>query len=306
MKKCLILGAGGFLGKAICSKLCDDYEIIAYDRIESDELVKLNNVKQIIGDFVHTNDFTDILQGIDVVIHLISTSIPSDDTSHIREEISENIIPTVSLLESMVKANVKDILFVSSGGTVYGETGDKLNSVEALLNPICSYGVQKKVIEAYLQFYGIRYGINYKIARISNPYGLGQNINKPQGVIPIFIRNLLNNKEIVIFGDGTDVRDYIYMDDVVNIIERIMTYEGNEHIFNVGTGEAYSLNEIIDKIVKISGKQYKNIEYHIARKCDVHKSLLEVECTYKLLGYRPQMTLDEGIKILYERLKGES
>lgn len=306
MKKCLILGAGGFIGKTICNKLCDEYEIVAYDRMETEELNQLKNVKQIVGDFAHTSDFTDILQGIDVVIHLISTSIPSDDTSHIREEISENIIPTVTLLESMVKANVKDILFVSSGGTVYGDTGDKLNSVDDPLNPICSYGVQKKVIEAYLQFYGIRYGINYKIARITNPYGLGQNINKPQGVIPIFIRNLLNNKEIMIYGDGTDVRDYIYMDDVVNIIERILTYEGKEHIFNVGTGEVYSLNEIIDKIVKISGKQYKNIVYQMARKCDVHKSLLEVECTYELLGYRPQMTLDEGIKTLYERLNGES
>lgn len=302
MKRCLILGAGGFIGKAICSRLCDTYEIIAYDRQVTEELKSLKNVKQIIGNFVTMEDFTDILQGIDVVIHLISTTLPSDDTSHIRKEIAENVMPTVGLLESMVKADVKEILFVSSGGTVYGETGDRVNDVSARLNPVCSYGVQKKVIEAYLEFYGIRYGLKYKIARISNPYGLGQDINKTQGVIPIFIRNLLNGKEILIYGDGTDVRDYIYIDDVANIIEKILAYEGERHIFNIGTGKVYTLNEIIDKIVKITGKNYEKIVYKGKRKCDVHKALLEVESTWEILGYRPKIPLDQGIRLLYERL----
>ncbi len=302
MKRCLILGAGGFIGKAICRQLYAAYDITAYDRQKSDELDELKKVKQIIGDFVSTTDFTDILQGIDVVIHLISTTLPSDDTAHIREEINENLIPTVSLLESMVKTGVKEILFVSSGGTVYGETGEKINDVKAPLKPICSYGVQKKVIEAYLQFYGIRYGMNYKIARISNPYGLGQDTNKPQGVIPIFIRNLLNNKPITVYGDGTDVRDYIYLDDVTRVIERMLAYEGEEHIFNVGSGEVYSLNQIIDKITKVANISYRAVEYQKARKCDVHRAMLEVESTWEALGYRPQTTLDEGIRELYTRL----
>lgn len=302
MKRCLILGAGGFIGKAICHRLCNAYEIVAYDIQESNELKELKNVRQIIGDFVNTTDFTEILQGVDIVIHLISTTLPSDDTTHIREEIQENIIPTVSLLESMVKSGVKEILFVSSGGTVYGETGEKVNDVNAPLNPVCSYGVQKKVIETYLQFYGVRYGINYKIARVSNPYGLGQDIHKLQGVIPIFIRNLLNSQPITVYGDGTDVRDYIYMDDVTNIIERMLAYEGEESIFNVGTGTVYTLNEIIDKIVKITGREYAQIEYQEKRKCDVHKALLEVESTWEILGYKPKMPLDEGIRVLYERL----
>lgn len=303
MKKCLILGAGGFIGKSLCRKLSENYRIIAYDRAYANELEELDNTRQVIGDFTKTQDFTDILQGIDVVIHLISTTLPTEDTAHIGEEIADNIIPTVALLESMVKNNVKEIIFSSSGGTVYGETGERLNNIEYPLHPICSYGVQKKVIETYLEFYGIRYGINYKIARITNPYGIGQDINKPQGVIPIFIRRLLEDDEITIFGDGTEVRDYIYMDDLMNFLEKMLEYEGERHIFNVGTGEVNSINQIIEKVEKTVSKEFKSKVYKKKRTCDVYKSLLEVEDTWHVLNYRPTVTLDEGIERLYYRLK---
>lgn len=302
MKKCLVLGAGGFIGKALCRQISRKYEVIAYDRVYTSELETINDITYIVGDFTKTKDFTDLLQGVDVIFHLISTTLPSDDTSHIGKEIMDNIIPTVALLESMVKNNVKDIIFFSSGGTVYGETGDKLNTTDSQLNPICSYGVQKKVIESYLQFYGVRYGINYKIARITNPYGIGQDINKTQGVIPIFIRKILDNNEITIIGDGTEVRDYIYMDDLISFIEKILEYEGDKHVFNVGTGEVSSLNQIIDKIERIAGREFKNKFYSEKRKCDVSKSLLEVEETWNILDYKPQVTLDEGIQKLYSRL----
>lgn len=174
MKKCLILGAGGFIGKALCKKLLGKYEIIAYDRAYLTELERIGDIRRIIGDFTQTRDFTDILQGVDTVVHLISTTIPSDSTDGIPEEIINNIVPTTALLESMVKTGVRQIVFSSSGGTVYGDTQDKINTVDSSLTPICSYGVQKKVIEAYIEFYGVRYGLQYKIARISNPYGIGQ------------------------------------------------------------------------------------------------------------------------------------
>lgn len=306
MKRCLVLGAGGFIGKSLCRKLSKNYEIIAYDRAYVIELEELNNTRQVIGDFTKTRDFTDILQGVDVVIHLISTTLPTEDTAHIGEEIADNIIPTVALLEAMVKSNVKEIIFSSSGGTVYGETGEQINSVESPLHPICSYGVQKKVIETYLEFYGVRYGMNYKIARITNPYGIGQDINKHQGVIPIFIRRLLEDDDITIFGDGNEVRDYIYMEDLMNFLEKILEYKGDRHIFNVGTGGVSSLNQIIEKIEKTVGKEFKNKVYREKRTCDVNKSLLEVEDTWQALNCRPAVTLDEGIRRLYYRLKKDT
>lgn len=154
MKRCLVLGAGGFIGKALCRSLNGRYEITAFDRAYSAELEQLNNITQICGDFTTKTDFSDLMQGVDIVFHLISTTLPADETSHIREEILDNVLPTIGLLESMVKCGVRDIIFASSGGTIYGESGDRKNTVDSQLNPIRSYGVQKKVIETYLQFYG--------------------------------------------------------------------------------------------------------------------------------------------------------
>lgn len=306
MEKCLILGAGGFIGKALCRKLHKKYEIIAYDRAYSTELESIGDIRQIVGDFSQARDFTNILQGVDTVVHLISTTLPSDATDGIPEEIMNNIVPTTALLESMVKTGVRQIIFSSSGGTVYGDTQDRINVVTSPLAPICSYGVQKKVIEAYLEFYGIRYGLKYKIARISNPYGVGQDTKKPQGVIPIFIRRLLDGEPITIFGEGTEVRDYIYMDDLMTLLEKLIMYEGDEHIFNIATGKVYSLQEIIDKIQKTVGKQFTEIVYKERRFCDVKKSLLDAETTWDLLQYRPQVSLDDGIARLYRLLEKQN
>lgn len=303
MKKCLILGASGFIGKALCRKLHEKYEITAYDRVYSAELENVGNIRQIVGDFALTRDFTDILQGVDTVIHLISTTLPADSTDGIPEEIMNNIVPTTALLESMVKTGTRQIVFSSSGGTVYGETQNRVNTVSSPLAPICSYGVQKKVIEAYLEFYGIRYGLQYKIARISNPYGIGQDARKPQGVIPIFIRKLLDEEPITIFGDGTEVRDYIYMDDLMVFFEKLLEYEGKEHIFNIATGNVYSLLQIIEKIERMAGKQYTEIIYKERRFCDVKKSLLDAKTTWKLLQYSPKVSLDDGIARLYRLLE---
>ena len=120
--KLLILGAGGFIGKAVVEKLSEQYPIRAFDRKIVDEFVKYNNVEMVVGNFADSKKFDQYLNDIDTVIHLISTTVPSDETANIPDEIEENIISTIKLLESMVRCKVKNIIFASSAGTVYGET----------------------------------------------------------------------------------------------------------------------------------------------------------------------------------------
>lgn len=122
MENLLILGAGGFIGKAVVEKLSEQYPIRAFDRKIVDEFVKYNNVEMVVGNFADSKKFDQYLNDIDTVIHLISTTVPSDETANIPDEIEENIISTIKLLESMVRCNVKNIIFASSAGTVYGET----------------------------------------------------------------------------------------------------------------------------------------------------------------------------------------
>lgn len=302
MQKCLVLGAGGFIGKNICKSLVDEYHVIAFDRFIPAELENISpNIEFIVGDFVNMKDFTNVLHGVDKVIHLISTTIPSEETAHIDREVTENVVPTVRLLEGMVKENVKEIIFSSSGGTVYGDSGEHKNQVGDALHPICSYGVQKKVIEAYLEFYGLRYGINYKVMRISNPYGIGQDLAKTQGVIPIFVHRLLNNMPICVYGDS--VRDYIAIPDLIKGIMAVLKYNGKQHVFNIGSGQVYTLREVISIIEQKVGAKFETVEYQDFRQCDVEKSILDVEESNEALGWRAEIGLEQGIEMVVNMYK---
>lgn len=304
MTKCLILGAGGFMGKSLCKELIKDHEIVAFDKVIPEEVATMHgNITSVEGNFVETKNFSKLLEGVDKVIHLISTTIPQEDTSEIDTEIMQNVIPTVRLLEGMVRKSVPEIIFASSGGTIYGESEKRANEVGDELHPICGYGVQKKVIEAYLEFYGLRHGINYKIMRISNPYGVGQDTQKPQGVIPIFVYRLFQGLPITIYGDGNNERDYIYMPDLVKAFKRVLEYKGDAHIFNIGSGRSYTLNEIINIIEKRTGMQFSEVYYKKSRKCDVTRNLLNVDRTQCELGWKVEIDLEQGISLLLEYYK---
>ena len=302
MEKLLILGAGGFIGKAVVEKLSEQYWIRAFDRKIVDEFSRYNNVGMVVGNFVGAKSFDQYLSGIDTVIHLISTTVPSDDTANIPDEIEENIISTIKLLESMVRCNVKNIIFASSAGTVYGETGDRVNNVESPLNPKCSYGVQKCVIEKYLEFYARRYGMNVKIMRITNPYGWGQDKNKVQGLIPIFINKFLTREPITIFGDGSHKRDYLFITDLANAFLKVLEYQGDEHLFNIGYGEYYSINDIVHLIEDKMDGSFADIKYVKSRFCDVHSSYIDVDGAHQLLDWHPEMSVTKGIEMTIKKL----
>lgn len=303
MSRYLILGAGGFIGKAVTLKLSEENTVVAFDRQVVSDFEGNSNIVSVLGNFTEADNFDTLLKGVDCVIHLISTTVPNDDTSHIPQEIMANVVPTVRLLESMKNQGVKKIVFSSSAGAYYGETGDKVNTADTPANPYCSYGVQKAVIEEYVKFYGVRYGMDYRIMRISNPYGWGQDPSKMQGLIPIFINRLLNGKPISVFGDGENKRDYIFMTDLINAIIKVCAYNGSERIFNIGYGKYYSINEIVDMIESISGKNFVQINYSEERFCDVKHSFVDMKQAQDILGWRPETNIADGIKVVYEVIR---
>jgi len=248
MKKiCLVLGASGFIGKNLCAKLLSKgYSVRAYDRVDSEDLRNIGVQDIFVGDFTKTDDFTEMLKDVDLVYHLVSTTLPKGGSEHIiDEEINKNLIPTIKLLEDMKKFKAPKIVFASSAGTLYGDVLDNVANKESdLLKPICSYGLQKQLIENCLMFYKNAYNIDCRVARITNPYGIGQDKKRMQGVIPIFIDRLLNDQPITVFGKDS-VRNYIYMDDVIDALVKIGEYNGVESVFNVGTENSYSIMEII-------------------------------------------------------------
>ena len=303
MKKCLVLGAGGFIGKNLCARLIDEYDVRAIDKFNIQQLQKIG-VKDIVeGDFLEKDDFYDVLEGMDTVFHLISTTLPKAGTAHIiEEEIGKNVLPTIRLLESMKKMGTKSIVFASSGGTIYGDYSEHPNKETDALNPKCSYALQKQLIEDCMNFYRVECGIRTRIARISNPYGVGQSATRMQGVIPIFIDHLLKDEPITVLGANSR-RNYIYMDDVTDALVALGTYEGDASVFNIGSRDVCTLNEVVKIIEDVAGKEFSQIHYQEQRSFDVTHAILDTSFAKEELNWEAKTTIRQGIERLYIRIK---
>jgi len=154
------------------------------------------------------------------------------------------------------------------------------------------------MVEKYLHLYRHLYGVDYCIVRLANPYGERQDWNNKQGLIATFLYNICEGKPIEIWGDGTIVRDYFYIRDAMKCLKRILPYTGNSRIFNVGSGEGFSINEVVQKIIEVTGKN-PQIVYTKNRKLDVQINILDIKLAKTELGWEPETSLDKGIAIVY-------
>jgi len=300
MKNILVLGANGFIGHHLVNKLILNYNVIGYDKTIPEIKTANSFIK---GNFFTEIDFEKILTSyqIDTVYHLISSTVPCEGTENIIKEISENIIPTIRLLEAIKNTGTEKIIFTSSGGTVYGESSGLPHLVTDTIKPICSYGVHKVVIEHYLNLYNHLYNINCFIARISNPYGVLELNNRTQGLIPIFINKLIHKEPITIFGES--IRDYIHINDVIDALILIAQIDSKKRLFNIGTGISTSLIEIIEIIETITNRKFTKIIKKNIRSCDVHENILDISETIKELNWNSKITLKEGIKLTIEEME---
>lgn len=303
MKKVLVIGANGFIGQNLCVSLSEEYKVTAVD-IRFDELLSRNyKVETILCDCIGYVDFELMVKNFDVIFFLMCTTVPKEGTERVSQEITENLFPMIRLLDAIVKSNQKiRFIFPSSGGTVYGDT-DKANRVcDYPLEPICGYGTLKLVQEEYIKLYGRINNLDYIIARISNPYGLGQNKEKQQGIIPILINRLYNDEVIKIYGET--IRDYIYLDDLIAGLTKLIEYSGSTRIFNLGSGEGSTLSYVLDVIQKVSGVSLsKVVEYDSRRKCDVRHSVLDISESINELEWKPKYSLEEGIEAMLEKMR---
>ena len=170
--KYLVLGSNGFIGSNLVKQLMKEKcDLRLFDlKLNKDNNLIHNNIEYIQGEFGIDCDFDALTKDIDIVYHLISTTIPSSNIGY-NIEIQQNVMGTIKLLDSCVKNKIKKIIFISSGGTVYGKSKGIPFKEDDCTNPICSYGIQKLSIEKYIQLYNNMYGLDYRIIRLANPYG---------------------------------------------------------------------------------------------------------------------------------------
>lgn len=305
--KILLLGATGFIGTNLSLKMVDsDNNFVLLGRKINRDYKNLfknkSNVEVLETNFCESIDFDNLTKNVNVVYHLISSSIPASDRVFNN---NEDIESTILLLESMVKNKCSKIVFISSGGAIYGNGKNLPFSEDDATNPISEYGIQKLLIEKYLYYYKFHYNIDYKVIRLSNPYGKFQEANKGQGLIATAIYNAINNKEILIYGDGNNTRDYIYIDDAINSIINIANNETRYDLYNVGSGIGYSINDVLN-IIKEELEINIKVKYLDERKTDVIVNYLDTSRYKNEFGNPISIDIKEGIMktINYWKEKG--
>lgn len=295
----LILGAAGFIGTNLVKKIKDRYKITAYDQNQAalERLYKLANREITIksGNILYNSDLDDILQGQEIIYHLISTTVPATSNKNISQELCDNVEAMAKFLDACIAHKVKKIVFLSSGGTVYGVQNSFPIREGAGEYPISSYGTQKLMNEKLIYLYHHIYGIDYRIIRLSNPYGPYQNPRGVQGVVTKTIYKALKGERIDVFGDGSVVRDYIYIEDAIDAMIKIAEGDTRDTLFNVGCGRGTSLSELFRLIEKNLGIPLR-LSYLPCREVDVPVNYLDIERYESCFGEINRTSWEEGIR----------
>jgi UDP-glucose 4-epimerase len=294
----LIFGGGGFLGSAICDRLLrGGHSIRIFERPRVQpyrHFLESEALEWVSGDFSSRHDIQESLAGMNAVVHLVSTTLPKNSNDDTIYDVQSNVVATLQLLEEIREKGIRKVIFISSGGTVYGMPEVFPVAESHPTEPICSYGITKLAIEKYLKLYMRLHGIQPVILRLANPYGPRQRVETAQGAVAAFLNRALNGMPIPIWGDGSVVRDYIFVEDVADAFAAALDYDGEETVFNIGSGTGTSLNHLVKKIETLMGVPLQ-VEYLPSRNFDVPKNFLCIEKAKNLLGWRPRTDMEMGL-----------
>lgn len=301
MNNILLTGGAGFIGSNVLGELLNKYnKIKVLDNFSTGKRENLepyiNDIELIEGDVRSYHIVLDAVSKVDVVIHL--AALPSVPRS-IKDPLTTNevnVVGTLNLLQACVQSKVKRFIFASSS-SVYGDTSEMLKREDMKPNPLSPYAVSKITAENYCKVFSKIYGIHTVVLRYFNVFGPNQDPNSQySAVIPKFINLVLKNETPVIFGDGTQSRDFTYIKNVVNA--NLLSIEADcqpGSIFNCACGENISVNKLLSDINIITGKNIK-AKYMNSKMGDVKHSLADISSAKKYLNYEPEIKFSEGIK----------
>jgi len=293
-QRCVVLGAGGFIGTNLCRALVHKVKRLRAFGRQNHFPDAMRNIQWIQGDFNDPAAVAAAIEGCDIVFHLVTATTPSTSNIDKIADLQSNVRSSLQLLDACRSGAVRRVVFVSSGGTVYGVPGSTPIPETAATNPITAYGVSKLAIEKYCALYEHLYGLQHRVLRVANPYGPFQTTSKNQGVIAAFMRSFLDKTPLEIWGDGSVIRDYIYIDDVISALEKAAVHEGQHRIFNIASNEGRSLNEIAAEIQLVFGRK-TDVNYFPSRPIDVHCNVLDTRLAEQELVWQPTVNFHEGL-----------
>jgi UDP-glucose 4-epimerase len=300
----LVLGGSGFLGSHIVDKfLAEGHDVVVYDLYPERFRRSPAGISFVTGDFGNVGALDELISsGFDAVIHCVSTTTPKSSNESPEFDIQSNVIGTLYLLDICVKHKVGKLVFLSSGGTVYGDIGN-LDSVDELhaVRPMCSYGVSKLAIEHYLDVYRHLRGLNYVALRLSNPYGERQSPLRALGALTVFLHRTLKRQGVEIWGDGGVTRDFIYVGDVAEAVY-VATINSISGVFNVGTGTGLSLHDILRLIASVVGME-PQVTWMASRSFDVPRIVLDARKLKTATKWYSRTPIQDGVGITADWLR---
>lgn len=297
-----VLGGCGFIGSHVVDALkAAGHIVTVFDRTQERYRAPVSGVEYIYGDFADKMTLAEVLSGKDVVFHLVSTTFPGTANLDPKADVSGNLIGTLNLIEVMNTLGIQRLVYLSSGGTVYGPAPGHPIPEDYPLNPINSYGIVKVTIERYLEMYRTTHGLQPIAIRAANPFGPRQGHAGVQGVIATFMRRVHQGQPIEIWGDGHVVRDYLHVSDLAALC--VVAAESDLcGAVNAGSGQGRSLLELVDALSKVSQLPI-NTSFKPGRKVDVAYSVLDIKKAWEMLGWQPTTDFQAGLQSTWDWLQ---
>tara|TARA_R110002126_G_scaffold278004_1_gene424124 strand:- start:29456 stop:30439 length:984 start_codon:yes stop_codon:yes gene_type:complete len=305
----LVLGGAGFLGRHVVrSLLMRGDEVTVADRTYFPALCDLPPPKVVMIDLARAtgSELDDLVSSADVIHNYAWSTIPQTANADPLADLVGNVGLVIKLLEAVRRRGGGRIIFSSSGGTVYG----RLRSVPVpethALAPLTAYGASKVSAETYLNYYRELYGLDTRVARIANPYGAGQRIERLQGVVTTIVHRALSGDSIEIWGDGEAIRDFIHISDATNallsIADALESTDRSPFLFNIGSGTGSSINHIL-AIIERRLERKIAVLHRPGRLFDVPISVLDISKIKQAFAWRPEFSLETGISEMFDDLE---
>lgn len=294
--KVLVTGGAGFIGSNTTEELLlQNHDVAVVDNLSSGKGYQVPLGAVFYEEDIRGKEIDNIFSDFqpDCVIHLAAQVSVAKSFEDPLNDGEANIMATINVLEACVKHNVKKIIFASTSA-LYGSPNYLPVDEEHVVKPISFYGLSKKHAEDYIKMFAQLHGLTYTILRYANVYGMRQCANGEAGVVSIFIKRLLNNQSLSIFGDGAQTRDFVFVKDVVRANVAALS-KGDNEIINISTGKQTSILDILHELKGVAGSDISLAYYH-ERLGDIKHSFLANTKAENVLNWKPNYSFAEGLK----------
>lgn len=302
--RCVVLGGCGFIGSHVVDRLLTEghsVRVVARHPEPARGVLPLVDYRW--GDCADPGVVSEALEGCDAVIHAFSATTPGSANLDPKADVQKNLLPLLTLLDLMVEKRVRRLVYLSSGGTVYGVPEVIPTPESHPLRPIGSYAIMKVAMESYIGMAARNRGVRPVILRPANAYGERQGLNGAEGAVSALMRCALRKERFDIWGDGSVVRDYLHVADLARVCAQAAENQVTG-TFNIGSGVGTSLLDLVDLVAQVTGRRM-DVGFGEARSVDVPVNVLDIQAARAALDWEPTISLREGLQRIWAWQQGQ-